>query len=90
MSSRYISCASLTSSEVLLPVFVTVTLTVTFCPVLIVVGMIFRSEYLKVVYELQINLKYKSASKFMIVQRGHTVHIQRGTVALLQNSDRFS
>ena len=45
----------ITSSEVLLPVFVTVTLTVTFCPALIVVGMIFRPEYLKVVYELQIN-----------------------------------
>ena len=43
---------SYTSSDVVLPVFVTVTLIVTFCPALTVVGVIFRSEYLKVVYEL--------------------------------------
>ena len=48
---------NVTSSEGLLPVFVTVALTVTFCPALMVGGMIFRSEYLKVVYELQMIMK---------------------------------
>ena len=42
-----------TSSEVLLPVFVTVALIVTFWPALTVVGSILRSEYLNVVYDLQ-------------------------------------
>ena len=46
-----------TSSEGLLPVFVTVALTVTFCPALMVGGMIFRLEYLKMAYELQMIMK---------------------------------
>ena len=74
-----------------LPVFVTVTLVVTFCPALTVVGVIFRSEYLKVVYELHaviwlysIVIRYSSESIMK-----HTVHIQKETVVLLQNNDKF-
>ena len=50
----------LTSSEGLLPVFVTITPIVTFCPALMVVGITFKSEYLKVVYELQGRKQVKS------------------------------
>ena len=57
-----------TSSEGLLPIFVTVTLIVTFCPALMMVGVIFRSEYLKVVYDLQVyGKKLIKAAKFVIV-----------------------
>ena len=52
------SCGSIgliyTSSERLLPTFVTVALIVTFCPAVMMVGVIFRSEYLKIVYDLQV------------------------------------
>ena len=72
-----------------LPVFVTVTLIVTFCPALTVIGVIFRSEYLKVVYELHaviwlVVIRYTSESIMK-----HTVHIQKETVVLLQNNDKF-
>ena len=72
-----------------LPVFVTVTLIVTFCPALTVVGVIFRSEYLKVVYELHavIWLVVIRCTSESIMK--HTVHIQKETVALLQNNDKF-
>ena len=43
----------LTSSDVVAPVLVTVAITVTFCPVFTVDGVISRSEYLKVVYDLK-------------------------------------
>ena len=77
-----------TSSEVLLPVFVTVTLTVTFWPALTVVGSIFKPEYLKVVYDLQ-ELRFDFLKVRNYKLNTHTVRIQKETRGLLQSNDMF-
>jgi hypothetical protein len=51
--SMKVAITKLTSSEILFPMFATVTATVTFSPGLMVDGEIIRSEYRKVVYELR-------------------------------------